>query len=204
MKIFLVRHGMDEEGYRGGWSQRGLIEEGITQSERLGDYLYHHSEQYKINTMISSDLPRAVQTTKELEKRLDRKAHYLKDWREMNNGDLAGMPNKEAEVKYAGIYFNSLGMDTPFPGGESPRNFHNRICTSFGDLCQSIEQQKVESNVLLVTHGGVINILYYLLGNRNWTNTSEFHSIGNTSIHTVEKGLNGWEFSSMNMMSHLG
>ncbi|WP_258530417.1 phosphoglycerate mutase family protein [Paenibacillus taichungensis] len=68
MKIFLVRHGMDEEGYRGGWSQRGLIEEGVTQSERLGDYLYHHSENYKINTVISSDLPRAVQTAKELEK----------------------------------------------------------------------------------------------------------------------------------------
>lgn len=204
MKIFLVRHGMDEEGYRGGWSQRGLIEQGIIQSEKLGEYLYHHSEQYKINTMISSDLPRAIQTTKELEKRLDIKAHYLKDWREMNNGDLAGMPNKEAEVKYAGVYFNTLGMDTPFPGGESPRNFHNRICTSFRDLCQSIEEQKVESNVLLVTHGGVINILYYLLEHQNWNNISEFYSIGNTSIHTVEKGLNGWEFSSMNMMSHLG
>ncbi|WP_440117761.1 histidine phosphatase family protein [Paenibacillus sp. QZ-Y1] len=128
MKIFLVRHGMDEEGYRGGWSQRGLIEQGIIQSERLGDYLYHHLEQFNINTVISSDLPRAVQTAKELEKRLNIKGDYLKDWREMNNGDLAGMPNKEAEVKYAGVYFNTLGMDTPFPGGESPRSFYNRIC----------------------------------------------------------------------------
>lgn len=73
MKIILVRHGMDEEGYRGGWSQRGLIEEGITQSERLGDYLHHHLEQYNINTVISSDLPRAVQTAKELEKGLTSK-----------------------------------------------------------------------------------------------------------------------------------
>lgn len=29
MRIYLVRHGMDNEGYRGGWSQRGLVAEGI-------------------------------------------------------------------------------------------------------------------------------------------------------------------------------
>ncbi|WP_302476272.1 hypothetical protein [Paenibacillus sp. DCT19] len=32
LKIHLVRHGADEDGYRGGWSQRGLVEEGIIQA----------------------------------------------------------------------------------------------------------------------------------------------------------------------------
>lgn len=37
MAIYFVRHGQDEEGYRGGWSQRGLIDEGIRQAEKLGN-----------------------------------------------------------------------------------------------------------------------------------------------------------------------
>ncbi|MNY56617.1 hypothetical protein D3C86_1927170 [compost metagenome] len=30
MSIYLVRHGRDDEGYRGGWSQRGLNTEGYS------------------------------------------------------------------------------------------------------------------------------------------------------------------------------
>ncbi|MGF9697919.1 histidine phosphatase family protein [Paenibacillus sp. MABNR03] len=203
LKIFLVRHGMDEEGYRGGWSQRGLTEQGIIQSGKLGNYLHQHAKEYAIDTILSSDLPRAVQTTREIERKLNIPGSFVKDWREMNNGVLAGMLHEEAEVNYPGVYFNSLEMDSPFPGGESPRNFYNRICTSFEMLCRDIEEQKIKSNVLLVTHGGVINILYYLLDKREWSNTSSFHPMDHTSVHTIEKGLEGWRFSSMNVVSHL-
>lgn len=203
MKIFLVRHGADDEGYRGGWSTRGLTEQGIIQSEQLGNYLQHHAEQYDIHTIISSDLPRAVQTAREVEKKLNIPSSSVKDWREMNNGYLAGMPHEEAEKNYPGVYFNALEMDFPFPGGESPRNFYNRICASFDTLCRDMEEQKIKSNVLLITHGGVINILYYLLDKREWSNKSSFHPIDHTSMHTIEKSVNGWSLSSMNRVSHL-
>ncbi|WP_260985364.1 phosphoglycerate mutase family protein [Paenibacillus xylanexedens] len=62
MKIYLVRHGADEDGYRGGWSQRGLVKEGIVESQKLGEYLQANQNEYRINTIISSDLPRAVQS----------------------------------------------------------------------------------------------------------------------------------------------
>lgn len=39
MAIYLVRHGQDEEGYRGGWSQRGLIDEGDQASGEAGAVL---------------------------------------------------------------------------------------------------------------------------------------------------------------------
>ncbi|WP_458125898.1 histidine phosphatase family protein [Paenibacillus sp. Z3-2] len=203
MKIYLVRHGMDEEGYRGGWSERGLTEQGINQSRRLGEYLQHHPEEYNIHTIISSDLPRAVQTTREIEKKLNMQASLMKDWREMNNGDLAGMLHKDAGVNYPGVYFNTLEMDSPFPGGESPRDFYSRISTAFESLFKGMEEEKVKSNVLLITHGGVINILYYLLENREWSNKSSFYPMDNTSVHTVEKGRHGWKLSSANGLSHL-
>ncbi|MNP45370.1 hypothetical protein D3C76_1392910 [compost metagenome] len=94
-------------------------------------------------------------------------------------------------------------MDLPFPRGESPRDFYNRISISFESLLRDIEEQTVKSNVLLITHGGVINILYYLLENREWSNKSSFYPMDNTSVHTVEKERHGWKLSSANVLSHL-
>lgn len=202
MKIFLVRHGMDEDGYRGGWSNRGLIDQGVLQSRKLAEYLHHHPEQYGIHTILSSDLARAVETTREIEKILQIEIIYTAEWREMNNGVLAGMPNKDAEAKYPGIYFNTLQMDTPFPEGETPIHFYNRITKAFHNLCNMIECQEMQKNVLLVTHGGVINVLYYLLNGQEWSNKSTFFPIGNTSVHTVEKIANKWEITERNIMNH--
>ncbi|WP_211748642.1 histidine phosphatase family protein [Paenibacillus sp. Marseille-Q4541] len=203
MKIFFVRHGEDEEGFRGGWSGRGLIDQGILQSRKLAKYLYHHPEQYGIHTILSSNLARAVETTREIEQVLKLEALYTEEWREMNNGILAGMPNKEAEEKYPGVYFNTLHMDTPFPGGETPIHFHNRVRKAFENLCIQLESQEIETNVLVVTHGGVINVLYYLLNGQEWTNKCSFFPIDNTSVHTVEKTSNKWEITEMNLTNHL-
>ncbi|SDT24134.1 probable phosphoglycerate mutase [Paenibacillaceae bacterium GAS479] len=203
MKIFLVRHGMDEDGFRGGWSNRGLIEQGVRQSRELAKYLYNHSELYGIKQILSSNLERAVETTREIEQTLQIETIYSAEWREMNNGLLAGMPNKAAEEKYPGIYFNTLQMDIPFPGGETPLHFYNRITQAFDNLCIKLENQEIHSNVLLVTHGGVINVLYYLLNGQDWTNKSPFYPIDNTSVHTFEKTLNKWEITEMNLIRHL-
>jgi len=194
---------MDDEGYRGGWSQRGLVKEGIIQSQKLGRYLKENSQKYNINTIISSDLPRAMETTKEIEKEMKIKCMYHEEWREMNNGLLAGIPNREAELKFPDIYFNTLHMDTAFPNGETPRNFYERICRSFNELCRKIEEDNVDTNVLLVTHGGVINIIYYYLKNQEWSNKSRFYPINHTSVHTVEKRADGWKLSEMNGTKHL-
>jgi len=202
MNIYLVRHGADEEGYRGGWSRRGLTEEGIAQSRRLGDYLRDHAETYGIRTLIASDLPRAAQTAAEVGRVLGLTAVYSDEWREMNNGDLAGMPNPEAEAKYPGLYFNTLGMDDPYPGGETPAHFQNRTLAAFGELCGRIENGETEADVLLVTHGGVINILYHALMGREWTNRATFYPIDQTATHTVTKTDEGWEITEENVLPH--
>lgn len=203
MKIFLVRHGADEEGFRGGWSKRGLIEQGVLQSRRLGEYLHRYQDEYGIRTMMSSDLTRAVETTREMERSFNQEAIYSQDWREMNNGYLAGMPNQEADTRYPGVYFNTLGMDAPFPGGETPKHFYNRITKAFESLCMKLECQEVKSNVLLVTHGGVVNVLYYHLNGQEWTNKSPFFPIDNTSVHTVEMISDQWKVTEKNSMKHL-
>lgn len=203
LKIYLVRHGKDEEGYRGGWSQRGLVEEGMVQSGKLGRYLRDRRQEYRIHTIISSDLPRAVETSRQIEQQLNIRGGYQKEWREMNNGLLAGMKNQEAELRFPNLYFNTLHMDAAYPEGESPRSFYERICRSFNQLCRKIEEGVIDSNVLLVTHGGVINVLYYYLNGQEWTNNSKFYPIAYTSVHTLEKTIDGWKLSDMNAVEHL-
>lgn len=203
MKLFLVRHGADEEGFRGGWSSRGLVEEGIVQAARLAEFMKRHADEYGINTIVSSDLVRAVETCRPIEQALGIKAVYTEEWREMNNGLLAGMPHQEAEEKYPGLYFNTLHMDTAFPGGETPAAFCSRIRRAFDNLCARLEEGSLQQNVAVVTHGGVINVLYYYLSGQEWTNKSPFFRINHTSVHTVERTGNGWALTERNRIGHL-
>lgn len=166
MAIYLVRHGQDEEGYRGGWSQRGLIDEGIRQAEKLGQYLNEHKHDFNIHRIVCSDLQRAYQTASILADKLNLPFHGSEDWREMNNGLLAGIPNSLAEEKFPGLYFSSLRMDERYPGGESPRENFARIKETFTRLCQEQLETNDHENVLVVTHGGVIK--YHLPYNEGY------------------------------------
>ncbi|UQZ87559.1 Putative phosphoserine phosphatase 2 [Paenibacillus konkukensis] len=198
MKIILARHGEDESGYRGGWSPRGLTADGILQSRKLGAYLARHQAVFNINTIVSSDLQRAMETAREAAAELKLPVIYSSAWREMNNGLLAGMPNPEAERRFPGVYFNTLRMDEPFPEGESPQQFYTRIRGAFEHLLSRLEQAELEANVLVVTHGGVINVIYYLLSRLDWTNKAPFHSAGSTGLHIVERTEEGWTITGRN------
>ncbi|MGN9162384.1 histidine phosphatase family protein [Clostridium sulfidigenes] len=99
-----------------------------------------------MNKIISSDLRRAVETAKEIESKLNIPVKYCSDWREINNGVLAGME---------------------------------------------------EDNIMILTHGGVINVLYYILNNIKWTNKSPKLS------HKIEHIEGKWEIVMSNSVEHL-
>jgi broad specificity phosphatase PhoE len=203
MEIVLVRHAKDEDGFRGGWSKRGLITEGFEQSRLLGEYLRNNKDLYNIKTIISSDLNRALQTANEVAKNLYLPITKSIEWRETNNGELAGMPNSEAERKYPGLYFSSLRMEERYPGGESPLENFNRIKNTFNNLCEDIVNQKIDSNVLVLTHGGVINIIYHILNNKEWTNKNKSYPVTNTSLHRIIYKEGKWEIADSNLTAHL-
>ncbi len=53
MKLLLVRHGKDEEGFRGGWSAFDLTEEGRKQAFKLADYLQKNKDFFGVKYIIS-------------------------------------------------------------------------------------------------------------------------------------------------------
>lgn len=204
MVIYLVRHGKDYEDYRGGWSNLGLIEEGINQSKKLAEHLYNNKDKYNINTLISSDLKRTVETVNSISSKFNMPVKFCEDWREINNGVLAGMLNTEALEKYPGLYFNTLQMDEQYPSGESPLEFYSRIKNAYKKLCDKMINGEIGPNVVLVTHGGVIEIIYYIINGLEWTNKSDkLSKTSNTGIHKIEYISSNWKIIDSNNVEHL-
>ena len=183
MKILFVRHGKDSDQHRGGWSQLDLLPEGKREAEALADYLAQHKEDYHFTKIITSDLKRAETTATILAETLQLPLEKERDLRETNNGDLAGMLNSEADQKFPRLYFRSLAMDEHYPNGESPREFYQRIKTWFQLFLQ--ENNDSAETQIVVTHGGVINIIYHLVNKREWTNKSRLFLVKHCSISLV-------------------
>lgn len=203
MAIYFVRHGADDEGYRGGWSQRGLNVEGYRQSEKLGSYLKSNQSTYQIHRIVSSDLHRALDTANEIANYLNLSVESSAQWRETNNGVIAGMPNEIVNERFPGLYFSSLRMDENYPGGESPLDFYLRIKETFNRLCEEQSTKNHLENVIIVTHGGVINVVHHILKGLEWTNKNKKFAASNTGIHKVEKSSGHWKLTFENSLEHL-
>lgn len=184
MKIIFTRHGKDDDRYRGGWSDIGLTLEGVKQAKKLGIYLSENMSVCDISYIVSSDLPRAMATADLVAEKLQ--VSVLKEpmLREINNGDLAGMLNEEALTKYPGLFFSSLEMDEPYPNGESPRAFYVRVKAWFAEFID--ENRKHDRNILVVTHGGVINIIYHIVKGIEWSNRKPSLKVSNCSMHVLD------------------
>lgn len=180
MNLLFVRHGKDSDQHRGGWSQLDLLPEGKREAKMLADYLVQHKEDYHFTKMITSDLKRAETTATILAEVLQLPLEKESSLRETNNGDLAGMLNSEDDQKFPRLYFRSLAMDEHYPNGESPREFYQRIKTWFQRFLQ--ENDDSDETQIVVTHGGVINIIYHLVNQIEWTNKSNLFHVKHFSI----------------------
>lgn len=199
MKVVFVRHGKDDEKYRGGWSQLDLVPEGEEQAKKLAKHLFDNHDLYQIRRIISSDLQRTVSTANYIAAELSLQIETDQQLREMNNGDLAGMLNEIVLEKYPGLFFSSLDMDEPYPNGESPREFFLRIREWFEEFCH--HHRKDSGNIAVVTHSGVINILYHLVNHIPWSNKSWPVKVSNCSIHVLN--LNCMKFEIENKVDFL-
>ncbi|MEF3354147.1 histidine phosphatase family protein [Paenibacillus sp. GYB006] len=203
MTIYFVRHGADDEGYRGGWSQRGLNVEGYRQSEKLGSYLKNNQSSYQVHRIVSSDLQRALDTANEIAKNLNLSVESNSEWRETNNGVIAGMPNEIVNERFPGLYFSSLQMEERYPEGESPKEYYLRIKETFKRLCEEQLTNNHLENVFIVTHGGVINVVYHILKGLGWTNKNKSFPTSNTGIHKLEYSNGQWNVTAENFLEHL-
>ena len=179
MICYLIRHGIDDDSVRGGWSDSPLLPEGIRQIETLAESL-RADQKLNISFIYTSDLLRARQTADILSRTLNLPMVSLPEFREVNNGILAGMKNDQAAMLFPGLYWNRLGWDEAYPGGESPAVFYERISVAWQKLKTQI--RRLDSNVVLVTHGGVINVIRCIENGIKWSNKIKYPSVNHGDV----------------------
>ena len=184
LTVFLARHGNELGGFRGGWSAHGLDSLGEAQALALAEYLLENQSVYNIQKIYSSDLPRAMQTAKAVADQLGLPIIEKSGFREVNNGALAGMANEEADRLYPNLYWKGLGWEEKYPKGESPKDFYGRISSEWKSFLEELKSG--DKNVLLITHGGVIQVMLSILKGERYSNGKSYGSVSCCDLIKIE------------------
>jgi len=190
MILYLVRHGQDDSTVRGGWSNSPLTEEGRKQARVLSEEILRRKDELSIRRILSSDLPRAVETAQLTADALNLPIEQLAEFREVNNGELAGLKNDLALVRYPGLFWNSLQWEESYPGGESPKEFFERIALAWNRLSE--ELIKENENSILFTHSGVIHVIRHLIRGTAYSNSQKQLPIPHAQLYPAEYDGSSW------------
>ncbi len=202
-ELILVRHGQDREDVRGGWSPYGLTPLGVRQVDALCARL--RREQFRADTLLCSDLPRAAETGTRIAAVLGMPAVFAPEWRETNNGTMAGMPHDEAARRFPGVFWHTLAWDEAYEGGESPSRFFQRIAGAFADVTDRMERGEIGPRVLIATHGGPIRVVSCLVTGTEWTNRAPSpFLVTATGLHRFALRDGVWSVVSLDDAAHLG
>lgn len=193
MILYIARHGKDDDTVRGGWSQNPLTEEGIQQAESLASFV--QKSDLNIKHIYSSDLPRAMQTAEAIGNQLQLSVIPMQEFREVNNGILAGMNNDLAAETFPRLYWNTLDWEQRYPGGESPREFYERVRDAWDALQKKVLDRN--ENVLLVTHGGVIQVILSIVNGEAYSNRKALRKIRNAELIALEYASGKWQEKSI-------
>jgi len=184
----LVRHGKDDDTVRGGWSQQPLTDEGEVQAAELADFVQKSG--LGIQQLYSSDLLRAMQTAQIVADSLRLPIAPKPEFREVNNGNLAGIKNELAAKQYPGLYWNTLAWEQQYPGGESPKEFYERIRCAWDVLQKDILERN--ENVMLVTHGGVMHVILSIVKGEIYSNQASPRKIRNAELIALKYQSGKW------------
>ena len=171
--IYLVRHGLDDEERIGGYSNVGLIKEGIEGVKKARSFI----ETLSFKEIISSDVKRARDTAFIINKNLNKKIIYTDELREQNKGDYNGV--LKSSLNPNDYFLGKTKIYDTYPNGESLLDMYFRV----EKLLLTIDKW---DNDLLVTHRGVINMIYYLLNNQKPDMKKDTFSVTHASVHKLD------------------
>ncbi|MFO8100758.1 MAG: alpha-ribazole phosphatase [Dehalococcoidia bacterium] len=204
-RLILVRHGQTEwnrlKRYQG-QTDIELNETGIKQVQRAANRL----AQEKIDAIYCSDLKRARQTAEIIASPHNRAGAIQESplLREMSFGDYEGLTFEEMDPKFQLIFsadpsWRSSGPDVRAPNGESIADLAARV-EQF--TRQIIAKHTLEETVLIVAHGGPLQVLICQLlgiGTDHWWQIR----LSGASVSILETYPQGASIILLNGGSHL-
>lgn len=201
LDLIIVRHGQsvaDIEERIEGRADFPLTNLGKEQSEKLACWL---KQNIIFDCIISSPLKRASETSEIISKICLKDITYDERLMEWNNGVIAGLLISEANIKYpipdgGRKYFQRI------TGGESIIDFRARIEEFIAELLNKYACSKDDKKILIVTHGGAINMIFHSFLNLPIKNEVSICS-GDTSVHILRAIGDKRNIISVNRNEHL-
>ena len=153
--LYIVRHGQTDWNLNGqiqGQNDIPLNDMGRAQAYNVADKLSRFNLEY----IISSDLSRAAETANIIGNKLNMRVEYDARLREYNFGILTGMTRRRLDPDSIRAFFtNPIKFDAePF-------------ADAFARVREFMESVDYNKNILVVTHGGVINFALCYFEDRN-------------------------------------
>ena len=184
VKFIIVRHGYsvaNKEKRFSGQMDIPLDEIGLSQAESVADYIV---ENFKVDSIYTSDLIRTVQTVKPTAERLGLEINKCKELREVDVGLWQGMLIEDVKKEYPEnfeVYRNTPGL-CRFDGGENYSDCLYRAKALLDELAKENDGK----TIVIGTHGGVIRTLRANLKNIPMDKIQELPQVPNASITIVE------------------
>ena len=162
-ELILIRHGetdWNRELRFQGQVDVPLNATGLEQARRVAQRLL--AERFGVEHLVCGDLLRRGQTAEPAAQAL--LPHLSLDavagpgLREQNFGVVDGLRVQDVKTDYAEAWERWVRFEADYgmPGGETTRQFHTRVM----DAVQRIAQQYAGKTVLVVTHGGVLDMVW--------------------------------------------
>ncbi len=211
--ITLIRHGESEvtvdRVIGGKRTCRGLSPLGRQQAKRLRDRLAAEGVA-SVDAVISSDFQRAIETADIIRPAFGEAGapHAVDAWADLGEHDpgpeVDGMSFDDYVERYGSPDWDGDVDAELFPGGETLRDFHERVARGV----ERLRDEFVGRNVMVVCHGGVVDAVFRILLGLPMTGGFELHTL-NTAMTTfsepidVADGSARWRLGRYNDAAHL-
>ncbi len=151
MKLFIVRHGETKENFNDclcGRINSSLTEKGIEQAKIVREKFTNA----RIDLIISSPLDRCKQTA-EVISGGQIPIVYSDKLLGRDHGEFTGVSKSEINFDDYWNYNKNIQYKT----AESVKDLYDRVA----DLIEELKTKYYDKNIILVTHSGVLRVLYY-------------------------------------------
>lgn len=204
MKVYFVRHGetvWNTLKIFQGIKNSPLTEFGKEQTKKLKNYL----KDIEFTHFYSSPLGRALETINILtEDRENAKIEIISDFREINMGNMEGIPRDDFEAAYPiefyNLWNNGKEYDPSAFEGETLESVYERAGKGLRKLA---ENHKDEDVILIVSHGVALEAIFANIKGETTDTFAERNVPENTSFTITEYKNGKWEILEFSKTDHL-
>lgn len=201
--VVFVRHGQSRgnvDGRFGGHGPTPLTELGHAQAKLTARAI---AEVVKPTVLISSDLPRAVQTVEPIAAAMNLEVSFNPGFRERSVGVLDDVLFTEAAERFPDLWQRMLSRDpsvTP-PGGEPVDAVYERVSSAIDRVIDEHRGQRV----VIVSHGlAIYHAFAHIFGLGSPSRPHKvFALVDNCSMSTFTSRRERWLIRTINDSSHL-